>query len=110
PKMESRDSLAVGEVGYFVSNIKSLGDVSIGDTMTLDRPERPEVLPGYREPAHMVFADFYPTNPKDYETMREALDTLSLSDSSFSYEAVTSQALIISTRSFLDSLPSTIRR
>ena len=41
----------------------------------------------------MVFADFYPTNPKDYETMRDALDTLALSDSSFSYEAVTSEAL-----------------
>ena len=93
PKMESRGSLSVGEVGYFVSNIKALGDVRIGDTMTLDKTPDVEMLPGYREPRHMVFADFYPTNPKDYETMREALDTLSLSDSSFSYEAVTSEAL-----------------
>jgi len=93
PKMESRDSLSVGEVGYFVSNIKALGDVRIGDTLTLDKTPEVEMLPGYREPRHMVFADFYPTNPKDYETMREALDTLALSDSSFSYEAVTSEAL-----------------
>ena len=93
PKMTSRDSLSVGEVGYFVSNIKALGDVRIGDTLTLDKGEPPAMLPGYREPRHMVFADFYPTNPKDYETMRDALDTLSLSDSSFSYEAVTSEAL-----------------
>jgi len=93
PKMVTKDSLSVGEVGFFVSNIKSLGDVRIGDTMTLDRPELPPMLPGYREPEHMVFADFYPTNPKDYTAMREALDTLALSDSSFSYEAVTSQAL-----------------
>ena len=93
PKMTSKPSLSVGEVGYFVSNIKTLGDVRIGDTMTIDSGERPEMLPGYREPRHMVFADFYPTNPKDYETMRDALDTLALSDSSFSYEAVTSEAL-----------------
>jgi GTP-binding protein LepA len=93
PKMTSRDQLSVGEVGYFVSNIKTLGDVRIGDTITLDRGVTPEMLPGYKEPRHMVFADFYPTNPKDYVTMRDALDTLSLSDSSFSYEAVTSQAL-----------------
>lgn len=93
PKMVTKESLSVGEVGFFVSNIKSLGDVRIGDTMTLDRPELPPMLPGYREPEHMVFADFYPTNPKDYTAMREALDTLALSDSSFSYEAVTSQAL-----------------
>ncbi len=93
PKMTSKPSLSVGEVGYFVSNIKTLGDVRIGDTMTIDSGDRPEMLPGYREPRHMVFADFYPTNPKDYETMRDALDTLALSDSSFSYEAVTSEAL-----------------
>lgn len=93
PKMVSKDSLSVGEVGYFVSNIKTLGDVRIGDTLTLDKGTPPEMLPGYRLPRHMVFADFYPTNPKDYETMRDALDTLSLSDSSFSYEAVTSEAL-----------------
>ncbi|QDV05487.1 Elongation factor 4 [Planctomycetes bacterium Poly30] len=93
PKMISRDQLSVGEVGYFVSNIKTLGDVRIGDTLTLERGPTPEMLPGYKEPRHMVFADFYPTNPKDYVTMRDALDTLSLSDSSFSYEAVTSEAL-----------------
>ncbi|MEC7233019.1 MAG: translation elongation factor 4 [Planctomycetota bacterium] len=93
PKMTSKPSLSVGEVGYFVSNIKTLGDVRIGDTMTIDSAAKPEMLPGYREPRHMVFADFYPTNPKDYETMRDALDTLALSDSSFSYEAVTSEAL-----------------
>ncbi len=93
PKMVSKDTLSVGEVGYFVSNIKTLGDVRIGDTLTIDRPNPPEMLPGYREPRHMVYADFYPTNPGDYETMRDALDTLALSDSSFSYEAVTSEAL-----------------
>lgn len=93
PKMTSKDDLSVGEVGYFVSNIKTLGDVRIGDTLTTERNGSEEMLPGYKEPRHMVFADFYPTNPKDYVTMRDALDTLSLSDSSFSYEAVTSEAL-----------------
>jgi GTP-binding protein LepA len=93
PKMTSKDDLSVGEVGYFVSNIKTLGDVRIGDTLTLEKNGSEDMLPGYKEPRHMVFADFYPTNPKDYVTMRDALDTLSLSDSSFSYEAVTSEAL-----------------
>ncbi len=93
PKMTSTKTLSVGEVGYFVSNIKTLGDVRIGDTLTHDKNGSEDMLPGYKEPRHMVFADFYPTNPKDYVTMRDALDTLSLSDSSFSYEAVTSEAL-----------------
>jgi GTP-binding protein LepA len=91
--MVPRDELSAGEVGYFVSNIKQLGDVRIGDTVTRYKGPKVAMLPGYREPQHMVFADFYPTNPKDYESMRDALATLALSDSSFSYEAVSSDAL-----------------
>ncbi len=80
-------------MGYFISNIKRLGDVRIGDTMTHHKGPPVEMLPGYHEPQHMVFADFYPTNPGEFEVMREALATLSLSDSSFSYEPVSSDAL-----------------
>jgi GTP-binding protein LepA len=93
PKMVAADELQAGEVGYFVSNIKRLGDVRIGDTMAIWRGPPVGMLPGYREPQHMVFADFYPTNPGDYEVMRDALATLSLSDSSFSFEPVSSDAL-----------------
>ncbi len=93
PKMKSTGALSAGEVGYFISNIKRLGDVKVGDTMTHFRGPEVEMLPGYREPTHMVFADFYPTAAGDFEGLREALETLSLSDSSFSYEPVTSDAL-----------------
>jgi GTP-binding protein LepA len=93
PKMTPTDSLQAGEVGYFVSNIKALGDVRIGDTMTRHKGPEVEMLPGYEEPRHMVYADFYPTSPGDYETMRDALETLALSDSSFRFEPVTSDAL-----------------
>jgi len=91
--MTPTDSLQAGEVGYFVSNIKALGDVRIGDTMTRHKGPEVEMLPGYEEPRHMVYADFYPTSPGDYETMRDALETLALSDSSFRFEPVTSDAL-----------------
>jgi GTP-binding protein LepA len=93
PKMRPTDELGVGEVGYFISNIKRLGDVRVGDTMTLARGGASKMLPGYRVPSHMVYADFYPTAAGDFESLREALDTLCLSDSSFSYEPVTSDAL-----------------
>ena len=93
PKMVPCPELRAGEVGYFISNIKRLGDVRIGDTMTIHRGPKVEMLEGYEEPKHMVFADFYPTSPGDYETMRDALETLSLTDSSFSFEPVTSDAL-----------------
>ncbi|MDP6740294.1 MAG: translation elongation factor 4 [Planctomycetota bacterium] len=93
PQMVSCESLHVGEVGYFISNIKALGDVRVGDTVTMHKGADVEPLPGYREPQHMVFADFYPTNPGDYEVMRDALEALCLSDSSLTFEAVSSDAL-----------------
>jgi GTP-binding protein LepA len=41
----------------------------------------------------MVFADFYPTNPGEFEELREALGTLSLSDSALSFFPESSDAL-----------------
>jgi len=93
PRMTPAASLGAGEVGYFISNIKQLGDVRIGDTMTLHKGPEVVMLPGYRVPTHMVYADFFPTASGDFERLREALSTLSLSDSSFSYEPVSSDAL-----------------
>jgi GTP-binding protein LepA len=93
PSMKRTGELGPGEVGYFISNIKQLGDVRIGDTITQHKGPAVEMLPGYRPPLHMVYADFFPTNSGDFEALREGLATLSLSDSSFSYEPVTSEAL-----------------
>jgi GTP-binding protein LepA len=93
PAMKRSGELGPGEVGYFVSNIKTLGDVRIGDTMTIHKGPKVEMLPGYRPPIHMVYADFFPTNTGDFESLRDGLTTLSLSDSSFDFEAVTSEAL-----------------
>ena len=93
PKMEKTDELVAGEVGYLVSNIKKLGDVRVGDTLTHAKGPEVEMLSGYEEPRHMVFADFYPTSPGDYETLRDALESLALSDSSLSFFPETSDAL-----------------
>ncbi|MCL4127433.1 UNVERIFIED_CONTAM: hypothetical protein GTU68_066392 [Idotea baltica] len=93
PKMQKTEELTSGEVGYLVSNIKKLGDVRVGDTLTHAKGPKVEMLEGYQEPRHMVFADFYPTSPGDYETLRDALESLSLSDSSLSFFPETSDAL-----------------
>jgi len=93
PKMQKAESLGAGEVGYFISNIKRLGDVKIGDTLKIHKGPEVEMLPGYRPPQPMVYADFYPTNNGDFEKLRTSLETLSLTDASFTYEPVTSDAL-----------------
>jgi GTP-binding protein LepA len=93
PKLVKSEALNAGEVGYFISNIKKLGDVKIGDTLTHHKGPKVEMLPGYRPPQQMVYADFYPTNNGDFEKLRTSLETLSLTDASFSFEPVTSDAL-----------------
>lgn len=93
PKMVAKDYLSAGEVGYCVANIKSIHDVKIGDTVTHTRERTAEMLPGYRPPIPMVFCGIYPTDNANFHPLREALERLSLNDSSFTFEPETSQAL-----------------
>lgn len=93
PKMVAKDSLSAGEVGYCIANIKSIHDVKIGDTVTHEKERTAEMLPGYRPPIPMVFCGIYPTDNANFHPLREALERLSLNDSSFTFEPETSQAL-----------------
>ena len=98
PKPTAVDALSAGEVGYFVASIKTIADVNIGDTIThtSDPTDRP--LPGYQAPQQMVFCDFYPSIGTTTGQLREAMEKLWLTDSSFTYETVTSDALGIGFR------------
>ena len=93
PKPTSFDSIAAGEVGYLVAGIKTIHDVNIGDTITLDSRRTQEPLPGYHPPQRMVFCDFYPGPMTESPELRSALENLWLNDSSFSFEPVHSTAL-----------------
>ncbi|TLD42870.1 MAG: Translation elongation factor LepA [Candidatus Jettenia ecosi] len=93
PKMVAKDGLSAGEVGYCIANIKSIRDIKVGDTVTHARERAAEALPGYRPPIPMVYCGIYPANNADFHPLREALERLSLNDSSFTFEPETSQAL-----------------
>jgi GTP-binding protein LepA len=93
PKPQAVDELAAGEVGYMVAGIKLLSDINIGETITLDSRRAVTALPGYKPPQRMVFCDFYPGPMTEAADLRIALENLWLNDSSFSFEAVHSQAL-----------------
>ena len=94
PKMEPEKGLHAGEVGYMFSNIKSLSDVVVGDTILHEKKAlRADPLPGFREAKAMVFCGFFPTNSGDFEALRAALEKLRLNDSSFHFEPETSDAL-----------------
>ncbi len=98
PKHTPVESLSAGEVGYFVAGIKTLADVSIGDTITLTSDPTDQPLPGYQPPQQMVFCDFYPGMGTTTDQLREAMEKLWLNDSSFTYATVGSDALGIGFR------------
>jgi GTP-binding protein LepA len=93
PKMREIDSLGAGEVGFLVSNIKTVADVQIGDTVTESARPTSEPFPGFQEIKPMVFSGLYPVDSDKYEELRDALEKLRLNDSSFFYEPETSLAL-----------------
>lgn len=93
PKLAEIQSLGVGEVGFLVSNIKTISDVQIGDTVTEAARPAAEPCAGFQELKPMVFAGMYPIDANQYEELRDALAKLRLNDSSFFYEPETSEAL-----------------
>ena len=93
PKEVRCDELEAGEVGYLTAQIKDIKDVVIGDTITNASNKTTEPFPGYRKMNPMVFSGLYPSDNKDFEALRDALEKLALNDSSLVYEPETSQAL-----------------
>ncbi len=98
PKREPLDRLAAGEVGYIIGAIKKISEVRIGDTVTLAKETGIAPLPGFKEPQPMVFAGFYPSEGTSHEELREAIEKLTLNDSSLTYEPESSPALGIGFR------------
>ncbi|MEE9404969.1 MAG: translation elongation factor 4 [Algisphaera sp.] len=82
-----------GDVGYMVAAIKTLEDVNIGDTITLDTAPCDAPLEGYEEPVPMVYCDFYPSGNTQFDELRDAIARLHINDASYNYEPTNSEAL-----------------
>jgi len=93
PAMVPGEALEAGEVGYVATGLKTIRDVSVGDTITLLEQPAEQPLPGYRPAKPMVFAGLYPVNSEDYGPLRDALDKLRLNDASLTFEPENSAAL-----------------
>lgn len=91
--MNKRPSLYAGEVGYFAASIKSITDTEIGDTVTGTVKPANKALPGFKKSLPMVFSGIYPADGAKYGDLKDALEKLSLNDSSFIFEPETSVAL-----------------
>jgi GTP-binding protein LepA len=93
PQMRPVEKLEIGGVGYVIANIKSLGDIDVGDTITEANNPAHVALPGYRKAVPMVYCGLYPNEGAEYDDLREALGKLKLNDGALVFEPETSVAL-----------------
>jgi GTP-binding protein LepA len=84
--------LETGQVGYIATGLKDIHAVKVGDTITEDAVVVTP-LPGYKEVKPFVFISMYPIENDKFPQLREALEKLSLSDSSLSFEPENNSAL-----------------
>jgi len=93
PEMRRTDVLEMGGVGYVIANIKSLGDIDVGDTITEAGRPALEPLTGYKPIVPMVYCGLYPNEGVEVSELREALERLKLNDAALHYEPESSIAL-----------------
>ncbi len=93
PTMKSTNSLATGEIGYIVTNLKTTRDAKVGDTITVKRHHSDSPLPGYQNVRPFVYAGFFPVSNEDYNDLKDAIEKLAMSDSALQFEPENSPVL-----------------
>ena len=93
PKKNDKDNLSSGQVGFLVANVKELKSVPVGDTIISAKLPETNALDGFEKVQPQVFASFYPIDSNEYQSFREALQKLSLNDSSIVFEPENSEIL-----------------
>ena len=88
-----RDRISAGDVGYIIAGVKTVSDVHIGDTITLDQYPCEKLLPGFKEFKPVVFSSIYPIASDDYENLAVSLEKYKLNDAAFVYQKDASVAL-----------------
>lgn len=92
PAQTAEPELATGQIGYVVTNLKSVSEARVGDTVTHTTSEV-EPLAGYKQVKPFVFAGFYPTSGEQYPLLKDALEKLKLNDAALIYTPESSQVL-----------------
>ena len=93
PTEKKLTELKSGQVGWINASIKSIDDVNVGDTITIDNNPADYPLEGYKPMKPTVYSGLFPIEPNKFESLREALEKLKLNDSALTFEPVTSIAL-----------------
>jgi GTP-binding protein LepA len=93
PKLQPKEVLEAGEVGYIAASIKSIEDVAVGDTVTNADLPAAKPLPGYKKVQPVVFCGIFPLDGSKFNDLKDAIGKLKLNDASLTYEPDNSVAL-----------------
>ncbi|MEA1981550.1 MAG: translation elongation factor 4 [candidate division Zixibacteria bacterium] len=85
--------ISAGDVGYLFASIKEVADTKIGDTITTVANPTDKPLGGFVNVKPMVYAGLFPAIAEDFNQLRDALEKLTLNDSSLVFVPETSTAL-----------------
>lgn len=92
PDPTATGGLSTGQVGYIITGMKTVKEARIGDTFhAFRKPVEP--LAGFKPAKSMVFAGIYPVETSEFDSLRDAIEKLTLNDPSVSVEKETSAAL-----------------
>jgi len=93
PARTPTKSLQAGEIGYIVTNLKSVAEARVGDTVTAASKRAETALPGYKQVIPFVYAGLFPSSADDYQDLKDALEKVALNDAALQYEPENSQVL-----------------
>lgn len=91
PTQQTTERISAGEVGYVVTGLRDISELTAGDTLAADFTVEP--LVGYQPVKPVVFVSFYPTDGGEIHLLREALDKLKLQDGALQFTPEFSPAL-----------------
>lgn len=92
-RLQPKEEISCGNVGYIISGIKSAVEVKVGDTITAVERPCEAAIAGFEEVKPMVFAGVYPVETDEYDQLKVSLEKLQLNDASLVFEPESSLAL-----------------
>ncbi|HEX9679536.1 MAG TPA: translation elongation factor 4 [Candidatus Saccharimonadales bacterium] len=93
PELRAEAKLSSGEIGYIVTNLRSVDQARVGDTVTRKAQPAELALPGYQEVRPFVYAGLFPASSADYQALKDALEKLALNDAALQFSLENSQVL-----------------
>ena len=92
-ELNPQAEISSGEIGYIVTNFKSTSEAKVGDSVTLLNNPATNPLSGFKEVQPFVYAGFFPSSNEQFNSLKKAINKLSLSDSAISYSLENSPIL-----------------